>query len=108
MEENTVFSMKQYLTTGLWGYPVLVAKAAGPSRGNTGAIKSRLGSSYGTSQDRNGIDHTDTRRNGDPYISGKHSFPALRMSCLLECSVSHIHLGMQNIPILLHAYYFCL
>lgn len=37
------------------------------------------------------------------YLGNIKSFPALRMSCLLECSVSHIHLGMQNIPILLHA-----
>lgn len=89
------------------GCPVLIARAAVPIRENTGAIKSRLVSLPGISQDHNGIDHTDTWGNSDHYVSGKHkvkSFPDLRTSFLLEWCVSCIYLCMQNMPIVLHAY----
>lgn len=51
---ETVFDCK------VVGCPVLIAEAAVPIRENLGAIKSRLLSLPGTSQDRNGIGHTDT------------------------------------------------
>lgn len=58
------------------GCPVLIAKAAVPIRENFEAIKSRLASLPGRSQNRNGIDDTDTRGNGDHCVSVKHKeFP---------------------------------
>lgn len=69
---ETVFDRK------VVGCLVLIAKAAVPIRENTGAIKSRLASLPGTSQDRNGIDHMDTWGTSDHYVPGKHKeFPSL-------------------------------
>lgn len=72
------------------GCPVLIAKAAVPIREDTEAIRSRLASLPGRSQDHNGIDHTDTWGSADCYVSRKHKqFPWL-INILPTWMVCHV------------------